>query len=265
VAARMEGGALEEAPGREPAALQDPVGAKRIHGVMRTGGVKTASAGRAEEKRHQRRGRLLVNPDQAHRRCGGQARVAIRRRMEAHGALEARRAPIRPHAAEKACSSLAKGHRLTEERATTRRSHAAGSSSWCLRKASLNRRFARLRWTAGPTAWVDATKQALRSEGSSLRGNHHIEKAPQSTRVPCWRTARISPWRRICCAGRRRMGPESLDQTTVRRLRPFRRRAASALRPPRVELRARKPIFRARFLRCGRKVGCMDSRSLRVD
>src|ERR1035438_10202173 len=45
----------------------------------------------------------------------------------------------------------------------------------------------------------------------------------------------------------------------------FQKRAASTLRPPRVDLRARYPIFRARFLRCGRKVGCMDARRLRVD
>jgi hypothetical protein len=46
-------------------------------------------------------------------------------------------------------------------------------------------------------------------------------------------------------------------QTTVRRLRPLRRREASTLRPPEVALRARKPILRARFLRWGRNVGCM--------
>ena len=51
----------------------------------------------------------------------------------------------------------------------------------------------------------------------------------------------------------------SRNQTTVRRLRPFLRREASTLRPPRVDFRARKPILRARFLRCGRKVGCMVS------
>lgn len=48
------------------------------------------------------------------------------------------------------------------------------------------------------------------------------------------------------------------DQTTVSRLRPLRRRDLRTLRPPRVAMRARKPILRARFLRCGRKVGFMD-------
>ena len=47
------------------------------------------------------------------------------------------------------------------------------------------------------------------------------------------------------------------NQTTVRRLRPVRRRLARTLRPDLVDLRARKPIWRARFLRCGRNVGCM--------
>lgn len=46
-------------------------------------------------------------------------------------------------------------------------------------------------------------------------------------------------------------------QTTVKRLRPLARRAARTLRPPVVALRARNPILRARFKRCGRKVGCM--------
>src|SRR5688572_3153881 len=52
-------------------------------------------------------------------------------------------------------------------------------------------------------------------------------------------------------------GAQAHRQTTVRRLRPFLRRAARTLRPPRVALRARKPILRARFLRCGRNVGCI--------
>lgn len=41
-------------------------------------------------------------------------------------------------------------------------------------------------------------------------------------------------------------------QTTVRRLRPLRRREASTLRPPRVAIRARNPILRTRFFLCGR-------------
>src|SRR6478609_4012112 len=53
-------------------------------------------------------------------------------------------------------------------------------------------------------------------------------------------------------------GAQMHFQTTVRRLRPFLRRAARTLRPPRVALRARKPILRARFLRCGRNVGFID-------
>jgi len=59
--------------------------------------------------------------------------------------------------------------------------------------------------------------------------------------------------------GRRR------NQATVNRLRPLRRRAASALRPPRVAMRARNPMRRTRFLRCGRKVGFMGCERLRVD
>lgn len=47
----------------------------------------------------------------------------------------------------------------------------------------------------------------------------------------------------ICpCGGHER------NQTTVRRLRPFLRRLAMTWRPPRVDIRARNPIFRARFL-----------------
>src|SRR6478609_6100005 len=72
-------------------------------------------------------------------------------------------------------------------------------------------------------------------------------------RRPCSRTARKSTERFRRWPARRRIG-----QTTVRRLRPFLRRAARTLRPPRVALRARKPILRARFLRCGRNVGFID-------
>ena len=54
-------------------------------------------------------------------------------------------------------------------------------------------------------------------------------------------------------------------QATVRRLRPLRRREASTLRPPLVDMRARNPILRTRFLRCGRKVGCIILKWSRVD
>ena len=58
------------------------------------------------------------------------------------------------------------------------------------------------------------------------------------------------------CGGRvapnRGEGGPAGRQTTVRRLRPLARRAESTLRPPRVELRARNPILRARFFLCGR-------------
>ena len=49
-------------------------------------------------------------------------------------------------------------------------------------------------------------------------------------------------------------------QTTVRRFRPFFRRLAMTWRPPRVDIRARNPILRARFFLCGRNVGCMEKR-----
>src|SRR5690606_6401869 len=65
--------------------------------------------------------------------------------------------------------------------------------------------------------------------------------------------------------GRNAGRTEIATQTTVRRLRPLARRAARTLRPLFVALRARKPIWRARFLRCGRKVGCMAFDWLRVD
>ncbi len=47
------------------------------------------------------------------------------------------------------------------------------------------------------------------------------------------------------------------NQTTVNRLRPLRRRDLMTLRPLAVAIRARYPILRARFLRCGRNVGFM--------
>ncbi len=128
--------------------------------------------------------------------------------------------------------------------------------------------------------------------GTVSRRFHQTVNARQSTRSPCSRTARISLGRRRCCSARKRMAEKSeglsggradsigrrpppsntglcvvqpfsslpfrpFNQTTVSRLRPLRRRERMTLRPPVVAMRARKPILRARFLRCGRNVGCM--------
>jgi hypothetical protein len=71
-------------------------------------------------------------------------------------------------------------------------------------------------------------------------------------------TALLTNGAKITVAPQALPGAETHDQTTVRRLRPLRRREAMTLRPPRVALRARKPILRARFLRCGRNVGFID-------
>lgn len=66
-------------------------------------------------------------------------------------------------------------------------------------------------------------------------------------------------------AGESAVVDECRNQTTVKRLRPLRRRLARTLRPLTVDLRARKPILRARFRRCGRNVGCMVVKGKRVE
>jgi hypothetical protein len=181
---------------------------QRLNRVLGAGGIKPAAAGRPEEDRHERRGRLLVGPDQGDGRSGGQSGTGSWKGNWVHGVSIPPLGRIRAQASENACSSLTIGHRLSEDRATTRRSHEAGSRSWWRRKVSRNLRFARFRITAGPTAWVEATKQALRRPILESPGVHQIKNAPQSTRVPLSRTARISACRRRCCAGRRRIVPE---------------------------------------------------------
>lgn len=70
-----------------------------------------------------------------------------------------------------------------------------------------------------------------------------------------WLANKKAATREVAAENLKGVGPG--PQTTVRRLRPLARRAARTLRPPVVALRARKPILRARFFLCGRKVGSM--------
>jgi hypothetical protein len=168
--------------------------------------MEPAAARRAEEDGQQRGRGSLVDPDQAGRRGCGEARRAFRGGDRAHGALGGAGGDTRQQASANARSILANGQWIMDERATRSRSHEGGSRSWWRRKASLIRRFARFRRTAGPTAWVEATKHARRRAAPPARAVHHAVNAPQSSRLPCWRTARISLWRRRCCAGRKRMG-----------------------------------------------------------
>lgn len=204
----MKGRAFEKASCGKPSALQGAVGKEGLHRVVGAGGIEAASAGWTEEDRQERRGGPLIDPDQGNSRGGGKAGARIWKGNRAHGERGPGEEPIRAQASENACSSLANGQRLTVDRATTRRSHEAGSWSWWCRNVSRILRFARLRFTAAPTAWVDATKQALRKPFVPSPGVHQMVNAPQSTRDPFSRTARISPCRRRCCAGRRRMDPE---------------------------------------------------------
>ena len=73
VAAGVKGGALDEAPGREPAAPQRAVGPHRLGGVLGARRIEPAPAGRPEEDRQERGRGPLVHPDQADRGRRGSA------------------------------------------------------------------------------------------------------------------------------------------------------------------------------------------------
>ncbi len=171
---------------------------------------------------------------------------------------------ISRHASVNRFCSSGKSQVLAPARAINRRSQAGGTKCCCSRKSSRSRRFARLRCTAAPTAAVEAMTQTRDVEtetsevgtipaGAGSRGFHQTVKARQSIRRPFSRTARISRWRLRCCSGRNRMavatdakqldargrGSGRHNQTTVRRLRPFRRRALMTFWPPVVAIRAR--------------------------
>ena len=165
--------------------------------------MEPAAAGRPQEGRQERGGRPLVNPNEADGCRRGETRRARLGGCRCHG--DRGGAEMRPQASAKVRWSCAKGHWLTAERATISRSQDRGSSCCWPRKISLIRRLARLRSMAFPTAWVEATKQARRAAATSGRASHQSVKALQSTRIPFWRTSRMSLWRRRCCPGRRRM------------------------------------------------------------
>jgi len=208
VTARMEGRALDDAARRKIGAPEGSVDGHGLGGVVRAGRIKSAAVRRPEDRGEHGRGRGLIDPDQADRRgcCDPGATRGKRVRGGVHAPEGAAEAEIRLHASVKARSSWTKGHWFTWDRATRSRSHDAGSRSWRLRKISRILRFARFRRIALPTACVDATKQARLWAGSGERASHHKVKALQSTRRPCWRTSRMSLWRRRCCPGRKRMG-----------------------------------------------------------
>jgi hypothetical protein len=208
VPARVKRGALKQPPCREPGTPEGSVCPHGLGGVMRARRMETAAARRAEQGRKKRGGGALVEPDQAHRGICSDALVRHARRyvVARHGVGARGDEAMRPQASAKARSSWAKGQLFTCERATSIMSQDDGSSPWCRRKISRSRRLARFRRMALPTAWVEATKQARRNAASGARGNHQTVKALQSRRTPCWRTSRMSLWRRRCCPGRRRMG-----------------------------------------------------------
>jgi len=204
------------------------------------------------------------------RKLGGSGASGLRMLERAGGSTHdvtsgtTRVGAISRHASANRFCSSGKSQVLAPARAMSRRSQAGGTKCCCKRKSSRSRRLARLRCTAAPTAAVDAITQTRDVEteaakvgtipaGAGSRGFHQTVKARQSMRRPFSRTARISLWRLRCCSGRNRMavatdakqldargrGSGRHNQTTVRRLRPLRRRALMTFWPPAVAIRAR--------------------------
>ena len=207
MAAGMERRALDQPASREPSTLQHTVGRHGLRGIMGARRMEAASTCRTKEDGQHRGRRALVHPDDANCGIGRQALARGNRRCHLLRHCEGRDGgAIRPQASVKARSIWANGQLLTWDRATSIRSIDAGSRSWWRRKISRILRLARFRRTALPTACVEATKHALRAAAASGFGNHQTVNALQSTRAPCWRTSRMSLWRRRCCPGRRRMG-----------------------------------------------------------
>jgi len=183
------------------------MGRDGLGGIMGARRMEAAGTRGTKEYGQHRGRRALVHPDDAHRGVRRQALDLGNRRCHVLRHCGGRAGgAMRPQASVKARSIWANGQLLTWDRATSIRSIDAGSRPWRRRKISRILRLARFRRTALPTAWVEATKHALRAAATSGLGNHHTVNALQSTRAPCWRTSRMSLWRRRCCPGRRRMG-----------------------------------------------------------
>ncbi len=215
--------------------------------------MKTAAAAGAEEQRQHRRKRDLVESDRANRHMPRHTPQRPAEPAPGRGSLLTAGLTVRRQVCGGFSGNVSQDRRCRpwSSRAGPRRSrrgrakaHAGGGGKGRVRCACSGcappplPRPARRRHPTGPAG--------RRSDRESRAGTTHHQSGALSPAQP----------RNRRCGGRvapnRGKGGPAGRQTTVRRLRPLARRAASTLRPPRVDLRARYPIWRARFFLCGR-------------
>jgi len=157
---------------------------------MRAGRVKPATTSWPKNNGQRGRERFLINTHKREEHVAWQPDEPANNFFEEaiHGVQRA--FPSRRARSVKRVSSAAQGSRLSRRRATRSKSPLGGSSCWCKRKSARNRRLARLRWTAFPTAAREATTPT-RSRRLSLscglpddvRGCERADAAARPSRV----------------------------------------------------------------------------------
>ncbi len=256
MAARMQRVATQQPPRRQPHSGQQAVTVQRLYRVVRARRVKPAAAGRPEKQGQQRRNAKLVNPHRGYH--------CLTRQAPDHP-------PQSQDGAVRSSSGVTAG-------LTVRRQFCGGFSEIVCR-VPRSRRWA---GSGAPRSPHRSRVGARAGGGGRVRAGHACSGCgPQPRRQRAKRRPPAGPaerrragrprgetsqrrnagrlrgrYRNRRCAGRAASlgdgdGPAG-RQTTVRRLRPLRRREASTLRPPRVAIRARNPILRTRFFLCGR-------------
>ena len=248
--------AAQQPPRRQPHAGKHAMALQRLDGIVRARRVKPATARRTEYQRQQRRDAELVHPHRGNHRqawnppdtpplledgasrspsgftagltvrrqfCGGFFENVCRDRQSRHRAgSDEPRSPNRCRAGSRADGGerVRVGHVYSgcaprHRRRRAKPQHRAGQAG-CPHDCA-------------PRAKTIQRRNAGRSRGRHQNRRCAVRAAPVEDEGGA--------------AGR---------QTTVRRLRPLRRREASTLRPPRVAIRARNPILRTRFFLLGR-------------
>ena len=260
LAAGMQRVAAQQTSRGQPQAGEQAVPVQGFRRIVRTRRVEAAAAVRPEKHRQQRCDGELVESDRANareprqpRQCpAGSGKVAAVAPNRGGGQLTSG-LTIRQQGGRGFSENVFRGWRTrgpaslpgpksrNRVRGAARagacgRVRAGGACSGCARQPDRPRATPKLR--AGP-------------------GRHRRGCAPRAGTSP----RRFAGRFRARCQNRRCAarvasagggGGPAERQTTVRRLRPLRRREASTLRPPRVDMRARNPILRTRFFLCGR-------------
>jgi len=179
----------------EPAAMEGSMLLDGLQGVIRTGGVKAATASRCQGMEC-RREQIAIEVQQRENQPTGQQFQNITASPEYIHSVSRVRAPIAP--LNLRSTSFCPAFKM-DRRATQTISHDSGSISWFKRKVSLSNRLARFRSTAFPTR-RDAITPIRRSGGArSGRALKLREKKPHSRRIPMERRVSNSRAVRKCC------------------------------------------------------------------